>query len=262
MTTSQPAAQSTSQPIEPADGQLASAALPAPPVRPSIPMTWPPLHGHPPQPVERAQLGCIAQAVPPPQFGRLPHSLQLREPVRYPEPAALTQVPQADADEQASGDLSAVGMAEPLAGFGARVISCLIDYVAPVIVLNLVISLGVVFGSPTWPPVLGAVGYLGLLIFWIWNSGYLQGSTGQSLGRRLAHTKLVTVETSQPVGFGSAMARQICHGVEFGIGYLWPLWDVKRQTFADKISDTVVIRIDPPSGAGATTQDRTGSKTP
>ncbi|MDT7595036.1 MAG: hypothetical protein QOJ06_582 [Pseudonocardiales bacterium] len=182
--------------------------------------------------------------------------------MRDPEPAALTQVPQADADEQTSGDLSAVGMAEPLAGFGARVISCLIDYVAPVIVLNLVISLGVVYGSPTWPPVLGAVGYLGLLIFWIWNSGYLQGSTGQSLGRRLAHTKLVSVETGQPVGFGSAMARQICHGVEFGIGYLWPLWDVKRQTFADKISDTVVIRIDPPTGAGAPTQDRTGSKAP
>ncbi len=25
------------------------------------------------------------------------------------------------------------------------------------------------------------------------------------------------------------------------IGYLWPLWDSKRQTFADKIMGTVVI---------------------
>ncbi|MGH3540739.1 MAG: RDD family protein, partial [Pseudonocardiaceae bacterium] len=143
-----------------------------------------------------------------------------------------------------------------------RVISCLIDYVAPVIVLNLLISLGVALGSPTWPVVLGAVGYLGLLGFGIWNSGYLQGTTGQSLGRRVARTKLVAIETGQPVGFGSAMARQICHGVEFGIGYLWPLWDGKRQTFADKISNTVVIRVDSPTVPDATTEDRTGSTTP
>ena len=202
------------------------------------------------------------QSVPPPQFGRLPHSAQLTEPVRLPQLAALTQVRQTDADGQAGGALPAVGTAEPLAGFGARVISCLIDYVAPVIVLNLLISLGVALGSPTWPLVLGAVGYLGLLGFGIWNSGYLQGTTGQSLGRRVARTKLVAIETGQPVGFGSAMARQICHGVEFGIGYLWPLWDGKRQTFADKISNTVVIRVDSPTVADATTEDRAGSTTP
>lgn len=259
MTTSQPAAQSTSQSTQPADDQPASVALPA---HPSIPMTWPPLHGQPPQPPAPPQFGRVVQSVPPPQFGRIAHSPQLTEPVRYPEPVALTQVRQADTAEQTGSGLPAVGMAEPLAGFGARVISCLIDYVAPVIVLNLLISVGVVLGSPTWPLILGAVGYLGLLSFGIWNSGYLQGTTGQSLGRRLAHTKLVTIETGQPVGFGSAMARQICHGVEFGIGYLWPLWDVKRQTFADKISNTVVIRVASPTVAAAATEDRTGSTTP
>jgi hypothetical protein len=25
------------------------------------------------------------------------------------------------------------------------------------------------------------------------------------------------------------------------LGYLWPLWDAKRQTFADKVIGTVVI---------------------
>jgi hypothetical protein len=25
------------------------------------------------------------------------------------------------------------------------------------------------------------------------------------------------------------------------LGYLWPLWDAKRQTFADKVMGTVVI---------------------
>ncbi|MFN2479056.1 MAG: RDD family protein [Pseudonocardiaceae bacterium] len=186
----------------------------------------------------------------------------MREPARLPEPAALTQVRQTDTGDQTGGELPAVGVAEPLAGFGARVISCLIDYVAPAIGLSLLLYLGVVLGSPTWSPVLAAVGYLGLLGFGIWNSGYLQGTTGRSLGRRVAHTKLVAIETGQPVGFGSAMARQICHGVEFGIGYLWPLWDGKRQTFADKIGNTVVIRVDPRTEADTTTEDRTGSTTP
>jgi uncharacterized RDD family membrane protein YckC len=185
----------------------------------------------------------------------------LEEPARLAEPAPLIEVRQIDTGEQTGGELRAIGVAE-LAGFGARVISCLIDYVAPAIVLNLLLSLGVVLGGATWLPVLAAVGYLGLLGFGIWNSGYLQGTTGRSLGRRVAHTKLVTIETGEPVGFGSAMARQICHGVEFGIGYLWPLWDGKRQTFADKIANTVVIRVDSPTVAGATTEDRTDSTTP
>jgi len=174
----------------------------------------------------------------------------------------LTQVRQTDAGERTGGECPAVGVAEPLAGFGARAISCVIDCVAPVIVLNLLLSLGVVLGSPTWPPVLAAVGYLGLLGFGMWNSGCLQGTTGQSLGRRVANTKLVMLETGQPVGFGSAVARQICHCLEFGIGYLWPLWDGKHQTFADKIVNTVVIRVDPRTGVDATTEDRTGRTTP
>jgi uncharacterized RDD family membrane protein YckC len=192
---------------------------------------------------------------------RLPEPAQLPEPARLAELAPLIEVRQSDTGEQTGGELLAIGVAE-LAGFGARVISCLIDYVAPVIVLNLLLSLGVVLGGATWLPVPAAVGYLGLLGFGIWNSGYLQGTTGRSLGRRVAHTKLVTIETGEPVGFGSAMARQICHGVEFGIGYLWPLWDGKRQTFADKIANTVVIRVDSPTVAGATTEDRTDSTTP
>ncbi|MGH3782923.1 MAG: RDD family protein [Pseudonocardiaceae bacterium] len=151
---------------------------------------------------------------------------------------------------------------EPLAGFGARAISSLIDYVAPVIVLNLLLSLVVANGGLAWRPMLATVGYLVLLGFGVWNSGYLQGTTGRSLGRRVTKTKLVTIETGRRVGFGRAVARQICHGLEFGIGYLWPLWDSKRQTFADKIVKTVVIRVDPQTRAAAATEDRAGSATP
>lgn len=122
----------------------------------------------------------------------------------------------------------------------------MIDYVGPVIVLNLVLAIG----GTAWRATLAVVGSLGLLGFGLWNSGYLQGTTGQSLGRRVANTKLVMMETGQPVGVGRAVVRQICHVLEFGIGYLWPLWDGKRQTFADKIVGTVVVRAGGPDCAG------------
>jgi uncharacterized RDD family membrane protein YckC len=133
------------------------------------------------------------------------------------------------------------GLQAPLADFGTRTVSFLIDFVAPVIVLNLLLAIGVATGSVASSRVLTVVGYLVLLSFGVWNSGYLQGTTGQSLGRRVAKTALVRTGTGRPVGFGRAVARQLCHGLEFGIGYLRPLWDGHRQTVADKIVGTVVI---------------------
>lgn len=132
----------------------------------------------------------------------------------------------------------------PLAGFGPRTISFLIDLVAPLTILVLLLLLAVAFGSSALIVVLAAFGYFGLFVFILWNSCYQQGVTGQSIGRRVAGTRLVKIETGAPVGFGTALVRQICHGVEFGIGYLWPLWDVQRQTFADKIAGTLVVRVD------------------
>ena len=53
------------------------------------------------------------------------------------------------------------------------------------------------------------------------------------------------VRDGQPVGFGLAIGRQFLHildSLPFYIGYLWPLWDERRQTFADKVADTVVVQ--------------------
>jgi uncharacterized RDD family membrane protein YckC len=190
--------------------------------------------------------------VPPPQFGRPPHTTPSREPARSQiRPADTTSRPRQPEPSLAPPDVGALGDAHvpgPLADFGARAISFLIDCVAPVIVLNLLLSLGAVTGSMAWRSAPAVVAYLVLLVFGIWNSGYLQGTTGQSLGRRVARTKLVTIETGQPVGFGRAVVRQICHGLEFGIGDLWPLWDGQRQTFADKIVGAVVLRVGSPVG--------------
>ena len=92
--------------------------------------------------------------------------------------------------------------------------------------------------------ILIAVGVITSLAFWIWNTCLRQGRTGYSIGKGALGIRLVSETTGQPVGGGMSFVRQIAHIVDSipcDIGYLWPLWDGKRQTFADKLLKTIVI---------------------
>ncbi len=92
--------------------------------------------------------------------------------------------------------------------------------------------------------VLIALGYLAAFGLQLWNRVFRQGRTGQSWGKKIVGIRLVAEHTGQPVGAGLAFGREICHVLDgfLYLGYLWPLWDDKRQTFADKICSTVVVR--------------------
>lgn len=73
---------------------------------------------------------------------------------------------------------------------------------------------------------------------------FLEGTTGQSIGKRKANIRLISEQTRQPIGFGPAVLRKVCHVVDSAIcyvGWFWPLWDDKQQTLADKIVGTVVV---------------------
>jgi uncharacterized RDD family membrane protein YckC len=98
-------------------------------------------------------------------------------------------------------------------------------------------SLGV---AVMWVALLVGLAYL------IWNYGYRQGTTGSTIGKSAMKFKVVSENTGQPVGFGMSMLRQIAHLVDTivcCIGYLFPLWDAKRQTLADKIMSTVCLPL-------------------
>lgn len=87
---------------------------------------------------------------------------------------------------------------------------------------------------------LAAVGYV------LWNFGHRQGRTGTSLGKSLLGVKVVDVATGTPIGFSRSVIRQLAHVLELltlGLGYLWPLWDAKHQTFADKLLQTVCVPV-------------------
>jgi uncharacterized RDD family membrane protein YckC len=88
------------------------------------------------------------------------------------------------------------------------------------------------------------------LAYLIWNYGYRQGTTGSSIGKSILKFQVVSEKTWQPIGFGLSIVRQIAHVVDTilcYIGFLFPLWDAKRQTLADKIMTTVCVPLQSPS---------------
>jgi Mce-associated membrane protein len=76
----------------------------------------------------------------------------------------------------------------------------------------------------------------------------LPAITGWSLGRALLGIAVVRRDGA-PVGAWRLLARDLAHLLDTAalfIGWLWPLWDSRRRTFADLLLRTEVRRVDPP----------------
>lgn len=146
----------------------------------------------------------------------------------------------------------ALPVAGQLATWGTRALGGLIDYVAPALVFGLMASPFAPGVNPSTGAISGGNQALYYLLnnvlpiaFWVYNSGWKQGTTGRTFGKQVAKTRLISEATGQPIGFGLAVVRHLCHLVDSLIclvGWLFPLWDPKRQTIADKIMKTVVVR--------------------
>ena len=100
---------------------------------------------------------------------------------------------------------------------------------------------------------IGIIFYLAALGWIGYNRWYRAGTTGQSLGKSATNVRLSNEQTGAPIGAGLAFLRDLAHFVDAIIcyvGFLFPLWDGKRQTLADKIVGTVVVRNGavPPQG--------------
>ena len=154
----------------------------------------------------------------------------------------------------------------PLAGWGTRVLAMIVDsllslvglipYVVGVVLVVAGLPDSSSYETPAGPAanetntglvitgvILAIIGILGMLAIQIWNRAFKQGRTGQSVGKKVMGIKLVDEHTGQPIGAGMSFVRDLAHTLDgfFYLGYLWPLWDDKRQTFADKILSTVVV---------------------
>ena len=126
------------------------------------------------------------------------------------------------------------------ANWGQRAGAYLID-IAPNIVLAII---GAIFLRVAF--ILYFLFLLASLAWTIYNRWITMGRTGQSLGKRTLNQKLISEASGQPIGAGMAFVRDLAHIVDSVIcyvGWLFPLWDAKRQTIADKIMSTVVVDV-------------------
>lgn len=75
----------------------------------------------------------------------------------------------------------------------------------------------------------------------------LEGSAqGAALGKRALGLRVIDANTGGPIGRGRALVRQLGKSVSaaaVGLGYLWVLWDPRRQAWHDKFANDVVVTV-------------------
>ncbi|MFI5765020.1 RDD family protein [Streptomyces sp. NPDC051563] len=136
----------------------------------------------------------------------------------------------------------------PLAHWGLRVGATLLDGLIIAGPMYALMFIGVAMSDGSSNSAVGilvTLGYLyalGMGIFQL----YKEGATGQSIGKKIVGISVRREADGNVLGFGMAFVRKLAHfldGIACYIGYLWPLWDAKKQTFADKVCSTVVIVV-------------------
>ncbi len=75
-------------------------------------------------------------------------------------------------------------------------------------------------------------------------SVWMNGTYGATVGKMVLHIK-ITKENGSKINYQDAALRyfaSLLSAVVLGLGYLWMIWDVKKQTWHDHIAKTVVVK--------------------
>lgn len=83
------------------------------------------------------------------------------------------------------------------------------------------------------------------LAVWIGYVVFYQAQTGQTLGKKVMGIKVVTLDGKRPSAltfFLRDVIGKIVSSVILFIGYLWVIWDSKKQALHDKIASTYVVK--------------------
>ena len=150
------------------------------------------------------------------------------------------------------------GASGPRASFGQRFGAWLLDLLilgVPLTILAIIMAVAIGTGADSTTGEIdeGAAGLSVLLyvIFaiaaWVYYVMLEGGPTGQTLGKKAVGIRVISMQTGGPIGYGKAFVRTLVRsfisGAICGLGYLWMLWDKEKQTWHDKISDTVVVPV-------------------
>ena len=124
----------------------------------------------------------------------------------------------------------------PRAGFWQRFGAALLDAILTGVVIG--ILTGILKGAGY------AIGFLLVIAYYAYFEG---GPSGQTVGKRVLGIRVIDFDTGGPIGFGRGVIRylsRILSSIPLYLGYFWMLWDGQKQTWHDKLANTVVVPQD------------------
>lgn len=84
-----------------------------------------------------------------------------------------------------------------------------------------------------------------VVVIWLYSRWLGKGATP---GMKLTGNRLVDANSGLPIGtgraFGRALFANVISPVFCALGYLWAIWDGRRQTWHDKVVGSVVVKAD------------------
>lgn len=225
-----------STPTGPGDGQQPDPWQAPPEGAPSQPAA-PPAYGQQPygQPAPPPAYGQPGYPQQPPAYGQPTYGQPGYGQAPYGQ-APYGQVPYGQVPYGQPGYGYPQQPPSAYANWGQRVGAFLIDSV-PGFLLG-----GIFAGAKVMA--LAVLFYIAGIVWALYNA-WQGGATGQSVGKKAMGIRLLNEQTGQVIGGGLGIGRYFLHiidGIPCYLGYLWPIWDSKRQTFADKILHSVVVK--------------------
>jgi uncharacterized RDD family membrane protein YckC len=123
----------------------------------------------------------------------------------------------------------------PRAGFWIRFLAVLIDGVGLGII-------GFAIGSALGP----SGNIIGLVIGLAYYSYFEGSASGQTVGKKICNIRVIDFNGGGSIGYVRAGTRYLMSyvsGFALLLGYLWMLWDGEKQTWHDKVSNSVVVPV-------------------
>lgn len=130
------------------------------------------------------------------------------------------------------------------ASFGKRFLALIIDTLI-LELISFVVSMFLGKTSSNGFSLTGAPAYFVYFLYDVFNI-FLIVKFGKTLGKMAMKIKIVDVNTNNIPSIGNVILREVIgkflSSIALSLGYLWMLWDPKKQTWHDKIAKTVVIK--------------------
>lgn len=161
-----------------------------------------------------------------------PETQATETPISPPAEVKADTKPAADEVTAPVKDTASAGSMQ-YAGFGLRFVASLIDGVVLMLVGWVMTALGTdSFALNT------LVGALYSILFWV-------NMNGQTPGKKIMNIKVVRVD-GKPVDYLTSMLRYVGYfisAIPLLLGYIWVLFDEKKQGWHDKLANTYVIKV-------------------